>query len=104
MVHVQNRNTVCGQRKEEILCQLRELAKLEPGIDQNKQDVEPSPGFQSLLPYDDFQHQNLNFESKTEPTFFATYEVYYLLLLFFILFFLPAYFRLILQFNINFSN
>ncbi|WOH01611.1 hypothetical protein DCAR_0520995 [Daucus carota subsp. sativus] len=69
-----NRNTVCGQRKEEILCQLRELAKLEPGIDQNKQDVEPSPGFQSLLPYDDFQHQNLNFESKTEPTFFATYE------------------------------
>ncbi|KAK1398928.1 B-box type zinc finger protein with CCT domain [Heracleum sosnowskyi] len=69
-----NRNTVCGQRKEEILCQLRGMAKLEPGIDQNKLDLEPSSRFQSLFPYHDCQQQNLNSESKTEPTFFPCYE------------------------------
>ncbi|KAL8149023.1 hypothetical protein AgCh_006151 [Apium graveolens] len=69
-----NRNTVCGQRKEEILFQLREMAKMEPGIDQNKQDLEPSSRFQSLFPYHDLQQQNLNFESKKEATFFSSHE------------------------------
>lgn len=72
---MQNRNTVCGQRKEEILRQLRDMAKLEPGIDQNELDLEPPSRFQSLFPYHDSQQQNLNFESKTEPTFFHSYEV-----------------------------
>lgn len=75
MFSVQNRNTVCGQRKEEILCQLREMVKLEPGCDQDKQDVEPSSGFQSLVPDRACRQLYTSFESKEEPTFFPAYEV-----------------------------
>ncbi|KAK1354104.1 B-box type zinc finger protein with CCT domain [Heracleum sosnowskyi] len=69
-----NRNTVCGQRKEEILCQLREMVKLEPGCDQDKEDVEPSSGFQSLVPDRACRQLYTSFESKKEPTFYPLYE------------------------------
>lgn len=69
-----NRNTVCGQRKEEILCQLREMVKLEPGCDQDKEDVEPSSRFQSLVPDRACRQLYTSFESKKEPTFYPSYE------------------------------
>lgn len=77
MLFIQNRNTICGQHKEEILCQLREMAKLEPNFDDDKQDLESSSGFRSLLPEQNCQQLDtyISFEHKAEPTFFPSYEV-----------------------------
>lgn len=71
-----NRNTVCGQHKEEILCQLREMAILEPNFDDDKQDLESSSGFRSHLPEQNCQQLDtyISFEHKAEPTFFPSLE------------------------------
>lgn len=42
----QNRNAVCGQHKEEILRQLRELARLEPDSISENPDTKPINLFQ----------------------------------------------------------
>lgn len=41
-----NRNAACGKHKEEILCQLRELSKLEPN---SSDETVPITGFQSMV-------------------------------------------------------
>lgn len=43
-----NRNAACGKHKEEILCQLRELAKLEPNSSDEQDETVPIIGFQSM--------------------------------------------------------
>ncbi|XP_022771006.1 zinc finger protein CONSTANS-LIKE 13-like [Durio zibethinus] len=48
-----NRNASCGQHKEEILHQLRELANSEPTLSFEKNDVEAIIGFHSLIPETD---------------------------------------------------
>lgn len=55
MVSNQNRKAACGQYKEEILSQLREMAKSEPGYSDFQGDIEPFMQFQSLLPEQDLQ-------------------------------------------------
>ncbi|GMI85802.1 B-box protein 11 [Hibiscus trionum] len=45
-----NRNSSCGQHKEEIFHQLHELAKSEPNLSFEKADVKAIIGFQSLIP------------------------------------------------------
>lgn len=50
-----NRKAACGQYKEEILSQLREMAKSEPGYSDFQGDIEPFMEFQSLLPEQDLQ-------------------------------------------------
>ncbi|KAL5859029.1 hypothetical protein ACOSQ4_000325 [Xanthoceras sorbifolium] len=45
-----NRNATCGQQKEEMLRQLRELAKLEPNFNYENADIESIVGFHSLVP------------------------------------------------------
>ncbi|PIN11190.1 hypothetical protein CDL12_16221 [Handroanthus impetiginosus] len=42
-----NRNAVCGKHKEDILYQLREMAKTEPNFSGSLEDLEPNIGFQS---------------------------------------------------------
>lgn len=44
----QNRNAACGKHKEEILCQLRELSKLEPNSSDDQDETVPTIGFQSV--------------------------------------------------------
>ncbi|KAL4340167.1 hypothetical protein GQ457_08G021470 [Hibiscus cannabinus] len=48
-----NRNSSCGQHKEEIFHQLRELAKSEPNPSFEKAEVKAIVGFQSLMPATD---------------------------------------------------
>ncbi|XP_055813363.1 zinc finger protein CONSTANS-LIKE 13 [Solanum dulcamara] len=43
-----NRNAACGKHKEEILCQLRELSKLEPNSSDDQDETVPTVGFQSM--------------------------------------------------------
>ncbi|KAL3517484.1 hypothetical protein ACH5RR_020073 [Cinchona calisaya] len=71
-----NRNSTCGQHKEEILFQLREMSKLEPNFNFGEADVEPLIGFQSLV-----TEQELHFGQKderhshnAEPIFGSSYE------------------------------
>lgn len=45
-----NRNAACGKHKEEILCQLRELSKLEPNSSDDQDETVPTIGFQSMEP------------------------------------------------------
>ncbi|KAK1385198.1 Membrane-anchored ubiquitin-fold protein 3-like [Heracleum sosnowskyi] len=44
-----NRNTVCGQHKEEIICQLRQMAKLKPNFDDDQFDNEHFSEFSSAF-------------------------------------------------------
>lgn len=75
---IQNRHTVCGQRKEDLLCQLREMAKLEPNIDVDKKDLEPSSRLRSLVPEQNCQQLDTctGFKHKAEPIFVPSYEVH----------------------------
>ncbi|CAN4093123.1 unnamed protein product [Withania somnifera] len=45
-----NRNAACGKYKEEILCQLRELSKLEPNSSDDQDGTVPTIGFQFMEP------------------------------------------------------
>ncbi|KAK9281990.1 hypothetical protein L1049_004901 [Liquidambar formosana] len=64
-----NRNTACGRHKEEILRQLRELAKLEPDLNYDHEDVEPFVGFQPLVPEQFLKPRNMytDCEHDAEP-------------------------------------
>ncbi|XWS46714.1 hypothetical protein CRYUN_Cryun14cG0092000 [Craigia yunnanensis] len=72
-----NRNASCGQHKEDILHQLRELVKSEPTVSFEKTDFEAIIGFQSLIPdTDNLQpgsvHRNCN--NDTDQISFPAYE------------------------------
>ncbi|GAV83379.1 zf-B_box domain-containing protein/CCT domain-containing protein [Cephalotus follicularis] len=69
-----NRNVACGQHKEEILRQLRELAKLEPSL--NYESLDPVIQFQSLMQEKNLQPGNkyTGCENDVEPISFPSYE------------------------------
>lgn len=74
----QNRNASCGQHKDEILKQLRELAKSEPTLSFGKTDVEAIVGFQSLIPDNDNLQPgcvHTSCKNDTDPISFPAYEV-----------------------------
>lgn len=74
----QNRNASCGQHKDEILQQLRELAKSEPTLSFGKTDVEAIVGFQSLIPDNDNLQPgcvHTSCKNDTDPISFPAYEV-----------------------------
>ncbi|CAK9175905.1 unnamed protein product [Ilex paraguariensis] len=77
MRHIVNRNASCGQQKEEMLRQLREMAKLEPTFNDDQGDIEPLTGFQSLVPEQNLQLGDIcsGFEHGAEPTLTPSYEV-----------------------------
>ncbi|XVE73255.1 hypothetical protein DITRI_Ditri11bG0102500 [Diplodiscus trichospermus] len=69
-----NRNASCGQHKEDILHQLRELAKSEPTLSFEKTDIEAIIGFQPLISDTD----NLlpgSVKKDTDPISFPACEV-----------------------------
>ncbi|CAA2979451.1 zinc finger protein CONSTANS-LIKE 13-like isoform X2 [Olea europaea var. sylvestris] len=50
-----NRNAVCGKHRQEILCQLREMAKNEPNFDDLTEDFKPNFTLESQVPGGKFQ-------------------------------------------------
>lgn len=74
----QNRNAAGGQHKEEMLHQLRQLAKLDPNFKYENANIdEPIVGFHSLVPEPISQPGNMNTGSEldAEPNIFPAYEV-----------------------------
>lgn len=73
----QNRNAACGQYKEEVLSQLRELARIEPNLDCKNTDAEFLMDFQSLVPDQNLKPGSMftGYEYDGEPTMFSEYEV-----------------------------
>lgn len=71
-----NRNIVCGQHKEEIICQLRQMAKVEPNIDDDHFDNEPSSGFHSSAFKDNCQQKVAysDLEQNMDATYFSANE------------------------------
>ncbi|KAM3326300.1 zinc finger protein CONSTANS-LIKE 13 [Capsicum chacoense] len=63
-----NRNAACGKHKEEILCQLRELSKLEPNSSDDQDETVPNIGFQYMEPAQNLQSgpKGSGFTQKTE--------------------------------------
>lgn len=70
----QNRNATCGQHKEEIICQLRELVNLESYPNCGKAAIEHSNMFQSL----DTDLQTPNSNTSCEPDALAAFKVRFL--------------------------
>ncbi|EXC34703.1 Zinc finger protein CONSTANS-LIKE 13 [Morus notabilis] len=73
-----NRNAVCGQHKEEILSQLRELAKKEPDSSNYENvDLESLLGFEAIVP-DPVQPGKMcvgsHCEAEEEPNTFSAFE------------------------------
>ncbi|KAE8708161.1 membrane-anchored ubiquitin-fold protein 3-like isoform X1 [Hibiscus syriacus] len=72
-----NRNSSCGQHKEEIFHQLHELAKSEPNLSLEKANVEAIIGFQSLIPdADNFQPGGVQISCRNDedPIPFPAFE------------------------------
>ncbi|KAL9430797.1 hypothetical protein AB3S75_026066 [Citrus x aurantiifolia] len=72
-----NRNAAGGQHKEEMLHQLRQLAKLDPNFKYENANIdEPIVGFHSLVPEPISQPGNTNTGSEldAEPNIFPAYE------------------------------
>ncbi|KAK4418184.1 Zinc finger protein CONSTANS-LIKE 13 [Sesamum alatum] len=69
-----NRNAVCGKHKEEILCQLREMAKTEPNFGGSMEELDPVE-LQSLVPGKcQLTDSSPGPESNAEPTLVPSYE------------------------------
>ncbi|XP_057965752.1 zinc finger protein CONSTANS-LIKE 13 isoform X2 [Malania oleifera] len=73
---VKNRNAACGQHKEELLHQLRELSRLEPGLNSGHGRVESLIGFESMVHEQALQLGNAHdgCEHNAEATAFPAYE------------------------------
>lgn len=76
----QNRNAVCGQHKEEILSQLRELAKKEPDSSNYENvDLESLLAFEAIVPDPNVQPGRMcvgsHCEAEEEPNTFSAFEV-----------------------------
>ena len=80
----QDRNAACGQHKEEIIRQLRELAKSEPGSDFGNAEIEPFNAFQSLASGECPRQPSMyaGCENDAQPMSFPRYEVACFLLCF----------------------
>lgn len=73
----QNRNAACGRHKEEILSQLRTLAKSEPNLMNENVDLNSFMSFQCLESEQNMQSGGFctSFEHDAEPLAFPAYEV-----------------------------
>ncbi|KAL4558840.1 hypothetical protein LXL04_037043 [Taraxacum kok-saghyz] len=71
-----NRNAAFGAYKEELLRQLRELAKSEPNVDGNQDIIKPINEFQPLLTTQNnrLETRNLGFEHKLEQQEYSSIE------------------------------
>ncbi|KAG8389434.1 hypothetical protein BUALT_Bualt02G0229100 [Buddleja alternifolia] len=71
-----NRNAACGKHKEEILGQLREMAKTEPNFTGTLEDLEPDVQFQSQVPPGKCQLRDSSpgLKNNAEPTSVPSYE------------------------------
>ncbi|XP_057484347.1 zinc finger protein CONSTANS-LIKE 13-like [Actinidia eriantha] len=71
-----NRKAACGQYKEEILSQLREIAKSEPCFSDCKEDTEPFMQLQSGVPEQDLQPGDMyaGFERGSELATIPSYK------------------------------
>ncbi|KAB1216200.1 Zinc finger protein CONSTANS-LIKE 13 [Morella rubra] len=68
-----NRNAACGQYKEEILAQLREVAKIEPNLNNEDIDAEPLTGFKLLVPEQDLQPGHIGVANEGKPLVFPVF-------------------------------
>jgi hypothetical protein len=73
----QNRNAAFGTYKDELLRQLRELAKSEPRVDDDGQDVvKPMKEFLPVVTTQNrLEGKSLGFEHKLEQNVYSPYEV-----------------------------
>lgn len=71
----QNRNAACGQYKEEILAQLREVAKIEPNLNNEDIDAEPLTGFKLWVPEQDVQPGHIGVANEGKPLVFPVFGV-----------------------------
>ncbi|PON57172.1 Zinc finger-domain containing protein [Parasponia andersonii] len=76
-----NRNAVCGQHKEEVLVQLRELAKVEPNSnDENVDAADSLMGFQPVVPEQSLQPGRMwmgsQYDAEAEPNTVPTFETH----------------------------
>lgn len=73
----QNRKAACGQHKEEIISQLRDLAKLEPNLSLGDVDTEGLSSMHPLVPEQYLQLGNLStgFEHDFEADIFPSCQV-----------------------------
>lgn len=70
-----NRNATCGKHKEEILCQLREMAKTEPNFDGLCEELEVSTQDQSQVPGKyQLRNDSRGSENNPEQTPVPSYE------------------------------
>ncbi|KAK4847286.1 hypothetical protein QYF36_000388 [Acer negundo] len=71
-----NRSATCGQQKEEMLRQLRQLAKLVPNYNYENADIETVVGFRSLVPELDQHTGSLHtgLEHDAKPISFPDHE------------------------------
>lgn len=76
----QNRNAACGQYKEDILSQLREMVKSEPNSNREVVDAEPVINYQSLVPEQNVHpgHTCTGFAHDAEQIEFPAFGVIYL--------------------------
>nr|XP_043636297.1 zinc finger protein CONSTANS-LIKE 13 [Erigeron canadensis] len=72
-----NRNAAFGTYKDELLRQLRELAKSEPNVDNDQDMIKSTSEFQSpMVTTQDirFKGRSSGFEHKLEPNVYSSYE------------------------------
>ncbi|KAL2510583.1 Zinc finger protein CONSTANS-LIKE 13 [Abeliophyllum distichum] len=64
-----NRNAACGKHRQEILCQLREMAKTEPNFDDFVEDLKPHFGLETQVPGGNFPSKDSSpgLEHYVEP-------------------------------------
>ncbi|CAI9781127.1 unnamed protein product [Fraxinus pennsylvanica] len=64
-----NRNAACGEHRQEIVCQLREMAKTEPNFDDFVEDIKPHFELEPQVPGGNFQlkDSSRNLEHDIDP-------------------------------------
>ncbi|GFP86695.1 zinc finger protein constans-like 13 [Phtheirospermum japonicum] len=70
-----NRNAACGKHKEEIFCQLREIAKKDPNFSGSLEDLELHVGLQSQVPGKcQLMNYSPGLENNADPVLVPSYE------------------------------
>ena len=78
LLFCQNRNSICGKHKQELLCQLREMAKMEPNFSGCLEDLD-LVGFQSESPGKcQWMDSSLCPENDCKPIPIPSFEVVYM--------------------------
>ncbi|KAL3644818.1 hypothetical protein CASFOL_009998 [Castilleja foliolosa] len=72
-----NQNAACGKHKEEIFCQLREMAKKDPNFTGSLEDLELHAGLQSQVPGKcQLMENNPGLENNADPVLVPSYEAH----------------------------